>query len=290
MNPGDVRPPVVAGLFYPEDPSELAGAVDALLDLAEPRPAADVRALVAPHAGYTFSGPVAASAFLLAPRAARVVLLGPSHFVPLDGLAVSSAEAWATPLGKVPVAADLREAALVAGAVVDDAPHARDHALEVELPFLQRACPDELEVLPVAVGRTRAEEVAALIEALDAFVVVSTDLSHYLDDARARQVDGETAEAIVRRDPGAIGDDAACGVFALRGLVEHARKRDLEVELLDLCTSADTGGGPERVVGYGAFAVSSLSRHPVSDTSGSASAVSIDERANVPEGVGLFEP
>ena len=255
MNPGDVRAPVVAGLFYPEDPSELAGAVDALLDLAEPNAAADVSALVAPHAGYTFSGPVAASAFVLAPRAARVVLLGPSHFVPLDGLAVSGADAWATPLGKVPVADDLRRAAVGIGAAVDEAPHARDHALEVELPFLQRACPDGLEVLPVAVGRTRPEEVAALIESLDALVVVSTDLSHYLDDATARQVDGKTAEAIVHRDPGAIGDDAACGVFALRGLVEHARRRDLEVELLDLATSADTGGGPERVVGYGAFAV-----------------------------------
>jgi len=250
-----IRQPTVAGLFYPEDPSELAGAVDALLDQADSEPAPGLRGLVAPHAGYVYSGPVAATAFALAPRTARVVLLGPSHFVPLDGIAVSGAEAWATPLGKVPVADDMRRAALEAGAVVDDAPHARDHALEVELPFLQRACQDGLEVLPVALGRTRSEEVAALIEALDALVVVSTDLSHYLDDATARKVDGETAEAVVRRDPGAIGDDAACGAFALRGLVEHARRRDLEVELLDLGTSADTGGGPERVVGYGAFAV-----------------------------------
>jgi len=250
-----IRQPTVAGIFYPEDPSELAGAVDALLDQVDSEPAPGLRGLVAPHAGYVYSGPVAATAFALAPRTARVVLLGPSHFVPLDGLAVSSAEAWATPLGKVPVAADLREAALVAGAVVDDAQHARDHALEVELPFLQRACPDGLDVLPIAVGRTGPEEVAALIEALDALVVVSTDLSHYLDDATARQVDGETAEAVVHRNPGAIGEEAACGVFALRGLVEHARRRDLEVELLDLGTSADTGGGPERVVGYGAFAM-----------------------------------
>jgi len=250
-----IRQPTVAGLFYPEDPSELAGAVDALLDQADSEPAPGLRGLVAPHAGYVHSGTVAATAFALAPRTARVVLLGPSHFVPLDGLAVSGADAWATPLGKVPVADDMRRAALEAGAVVDDAPHARDHALEVELPFLQRACQDGLEVLPVAVGRTRSEEVAELIQAFDALVVVSTDLSHYLDDATARRVDGETAEAVVRRDPSAIGDDAACGVFALRGFVEHARRRDLEVELLDLGTSADTGGGPERVVGYGAFAL-----------------------------------
>ncbi len=250
-----IRQPTVAGLFYPEDPSELAGAVDALLDLAESRPAADVSALVAPHAGYTFSGAVAASAFVLAPPAARVVLLGPSHFVPLDGLAVSGADAWATPLGKVPVSDEMRRAALEAGAAVDDAPHAQDHALEVELPFLQRACPDGLEVLPVAVGHTQPEEVAELIETLGALVVVSTDLSHYLDDATARQVDIKTAEAVVHRDASAIGDNAVCGAFALRGLVEHARRRDLEVELLDLGTSADSGGGPERVVGYGAFAL-----------------------------------
>lgn len=256
MSSGEVRAPVVAGLFYPDDPSELAGAVDALLDLAEPRTATDVRALVAPHAGYVYSGPVAASAFRLAPRAASVALLGPSHFVPLQGLAVSEADAWATPLGEVRVAPDLRAAALGSGAVVDDAPHARDHALEVELPFLQRVCSDGLEILPIAVGRTAPESVAALIEALDALVVVSTDLSHYLDHTAARRRDQETADAVVRREPGEIRDDAACGVHALRGLVEHARQLGLELELLDLRTSADTAGDADRVVGYGAFAAS----------------------------------
>ncbi len=254
-----IRRPTVAGLFYPEDPSELAWAVDALLDQANSEPAPGLRGLVAPHAGYVYSGPVAATAFALAPRRAKVVLLGPSHFVPLDGLAVSGADAWATPLGKVPVAADLREFALAAGAVVDDAPHVRDHALEVELPFLQRACPEELEILPVAVGRTRPEDVAALMAAFDALVVVSTDLSHYLDHKTAKEIDGQTAEAVVRRDLGGIGDSAACGVFALRGLVEHARRLDLEIDLLDLRTSADTSGEVKRVVGYGAFAVSTSS-------------------------------
>jgi AmmeMemoRadiSam system protein B len=219
-----------------------------------------LRALVAPHAGYVYSGPVAASAFALLPRAARVVLLGPSHFVPLTGLAVSGADAWATPLGEVPVAGDLRERALAAGAVVDDEPHAPDHALEVELPFLQRACPDALEVLPIAVGRTEPAVVAELIAALDALVVVSTDLSHYLDDSTAKRKDRATAEAVLARDPGGIGADAACGVFALRGLVEHARRADLEIELLDLRTSADTAGDPQSVVGYGAFAVTESQR------------------------------
>jgi AmmeMemoRadiSam system protein B len=120
---------------------------------------------------------------------------------------------------------------------------------------LQRACGDGLEILPVAVGRAISADVATVIEALEALVVVSTDLSHYLDRTTAERVDRETAEAVLRRDPGAIHDSAACGVHALRGLVEHARRRDLELELLDLRTSADTAGDPDRVVGYGAFAL-----------------------------------
>jgi len=249
-----IRQPAAAGLFYPADRDVLAARVDSLLDEAGRRPDGDVRGLVAPHAGYEYSGRVAASAFAIAPDVAEVVvLLGPSHFVPLTGLAVSGAQAWATPLGDVAVSSRLRSAALGAGAVVDDEPHAPDHALEVELPFLQRAC-GELEILPVAVGRTDPVDVARLLEALDALVVVSTDLSHYLDDAAARRIDRETAAAVVRRDPDAIGDRAACGVFALRGLLEHAGRANLAVELLDLRTSADATGDRDRVVGYGAFA------------------------------------
>lgn len=259
-----IRAPVAAGRFYPAAPEELARTVDALLGgpcntVLQGKPGA-LGALVAPHAGYAYSGSVAASAFRLAPRQARIVLLGPSHFVPLDGLAVSSAEAWATPLGEVPVDTELRSASLDAGAKVYDEPHARDHALEVELPFLQRASTDGLTVLPVAVGRCPPGDVAAVIAALDALVVVSTDLSHYLDAATARRVDRGTAEAVLARDPNGIRDDAACGVFALRGLVEHGRRSGLDVELLDLRTSADTGGGDQRVVGYGAFALRAQAR------------------------------
>ncbi|HXF97072.1 MAG TPA: AmmeMemoRadiSam system protein B, partial [Gaiellaceae bacterium] len=218
------------------------------------RPDPTLAALVAPHAGYAYSGPVAAAAFALLPRAARVVLLGPSHYVPLRGLAVSSAEAWETPLGRVPVSAELRTRALAAGAAPADLPHAHDHALEVELPFLQRACEEGLEILPVAVGETRPVEVAALLAALGALAVVSTDLSHYHPDAQARELDRRTAAAVLARDPDAVGPDAACGVFALRGLLEHARRGGLDGELLDLRTSADAGGEADSVVGYGAFA------------------------------------
>jgi hypothetical protein len=248
------RQPVVAGLFYPGDPRELAQTVDNLLDRAGRREVPGLRALVAPHAGYEYSGPVAASAFALVSPKARVAVLGPSHYLPIDGFAVSGADAWATPLGEVAVADELREAAVAAGAFVDDAPH-REHALEVELPFLQRAYASELEILPVAVGRATPGDVADLIEALDVLVVVSTDLSHYFDDATAKRLDRATADAVVRREPETIGDGAACGAYALRGLVEYARRADLEVRLLDLRTSADTAGDPDRVVGYGAFAV-----------------------------------
>jgi AmmeMemoRadiSam system protein B len=251
------RAPVAAGLFYPASAPELARLVDALLADAAPADAGElgeVRGLVAPHAGYAYSGRVAASAFSLAPVVARVLLLGPSHFVPLEGMAVSSAHAWETPLGAVTVARDLRDAALAAGAVLNDVPHRLDHALEVELPFLQHRC-SELEILPVAVGRTSATAVADLVEALDAFVVVSSDLSHYLDERSAQRIDRETADAVVARRPEAIRSDRACGVHALRGLVEHARRRDLALELLDLRTSADASGDTGNVVGYGAFAL-----------------------------------
>jgi AmmeMemoRadiSam system protein B len=248
------RAAAAAGLYYPSDPSELARTVDTLLDEAGRRPDDGLAAVVAPHAGYEYSGRVAAAAFALVPPAARAVLLGPSHFVALEGLAVSGASTWATPFGDVPVAEDLREAALESGAVVDDAPHARDHALEVELPFLQRTCTEGLEILPVAVGQTRRGAIADLLAAFDALVVVSTDLSHFLHEEAARRADRRTAAAVVQRDPCALGDLSACGVFALRGLLEHARRNDLALEVLDLRTSADAGAERERVVGYGAFA------------------------------------
>jgi AmmeMemoRadiSam system protein B len=249
------RPPAAAGSFYPGDSDELRDQVDALLDSAGRRPMTGLRGLVAPHAGYGYSGPVAASAFALVPDVPQVVLLGPSHFVHLAGLAVSGADAWSTPLGDVHVSSRLRKKALEAGAFVDDEPHAREHALEVELPFLQRMCQQGLEILPVAVGSTLTSDVVRLLEELDAFVVVSTDLSHNLTDEVARQRDRETADAVLRYEPHAIRDGDACGVFALRGIVEHAHHERFAIELLDLRTSADTSGDPSRVVGYGAFAV-----------------------------------
>jgi hypothetical protein len=248
------RQPVVAGLFYPGDPRELAQTVDALLDRAGRREVPGLRALVAPHAGYEYSGPVAASAFALVSPKARVAVLGPSHYLPIDGFAVSGADAWATPLGEVAVADELREAAVAAGAFVDDAPH-REHALEVELPFLQHALAPAPAVLPVAVG-AEADEAAAVIAALggDVLLVVSTDLSHYHDDATARALDRRTADAVLALDAAAIGGSDACGAHALRGLLLHARRAGWAAAELDLRTSAEAFGDTASVVGYGAFA------------------------------------
>lgn len=260
-----LRPPAVAGTFYPADPDGLRAAVeDAFRDgVPGPEGAVVPRALVVPHAGYIYSGPVAASAYArLVPardRIRRVVLLGPSHYVPLDGMAVAGVDALDGPLGPVPVDTEARRVVRSLAQVrVDDAPHAPEHSLEVQIPFLQLVL-DRFAVLPVAVGRCRPEAVADLLEALwdgpETVVVVSTDLSHYHPYEVARERDRRTASAVVGGRPEGVADDGACGAHALRGLLELVRRRRLAVEELDLRNSGDTAGGRDRVVGYGAFAV-----------------------------------
>jgi MEMO1 family protein len=259
-----VRAPAVAGLFYPADPARLAEAVACAIDVTVPAGEPDVAAVVVPHAGYVYSGAIAGSAYArvarLRGRVRRVVLLGPAHRTWVDGLAASSADGFATPLGVVPVDAELRRRALdLPDVVVDDGAHAGEHSLEVQLPFLQATLGD-VSVCPLAVGGAGASEVARVIEALwddpATLVVVSTDLSHYLDYATAAARDRRTAAAIVARDPQAIDDDDACGARPLRGLLVVARRRALGVRLLDLRSSGDTAGDRDRVVGYGAFALS----------------------------------
>jgi hypothetical protein len=256
-----VRRPAVAGTFYPRDSAELRKTVDRLLGAA-PHTAVRPRGLVVPHAGYVYSGPVAATAYRqlenLRPIPTRVALLGPAHFVPLVGAAVPGLEAWSTPLGEVPIDQELLGLALKRGARMDDAPHEPEHALEVQLPFIQRALPADCSILPVAIGAMKPSGVADLVAELidQALVVVSTDLSHYHDAETARGLDLRTADAVVRLDVGAIGPQDACGVHALRGIVSYARSQGKRIALLDLRSSADTAGDPLRVVGYGAFSLS----------------------------------
>lgn len=255
-----VRRPAVAGTFYPSRPDELRAAIDRAFAGARTAPGDDVavpKALVAPHAGYVYSGAIAASAYArIAPardRIERVVLLGPAHRVWLEGVAASGYDAWHTPLGDVRVDRP-------ANVMVDDLAHADEHSLEVHVPFLQTVLdPDRFTLVPLVVGQASAHHVAALLDDLwggdETLVVVSTDLSHYHDHARAAGLDRATAACIVACDHDGVGDRDACGAFPLRGLLFSARQRGLDVELLDLRNSGDTAGPTDRVVGYGAFAV-----------------------------------
>ena len=258
---GGTRPPAVAGMFYPAEPARLAADVDALLSAAAPEPSRrPPSALVVPHAGYRYSGRVAALAYALArswsPR--RVVLLGPAHFVPLSGSAVPRAGEWSTPLGRVPVDPAARERALaIPGVLATDEPHAPEHSLEVQLPFLQRWLGPRLPVLP-AVTAAPADDVADLLDAVagpDTLVVVSTDLSHHLPDAEARRRDRRTLDAVLALQPDGIGPGAACGSHALRGLLAWAGRTGRSPTLLSYRTSADATGDRGRVVGYAAVAL-----------------------------------
>jgi MEMO1 family protein len=261
-----VRPPAVAGMFYPSDSVELASLVDReLAAAAAPDDAPPPKAIVAPHAGYIYSGPIAASAYRrLVPRRGlvqRVVVLGPAHSVPLNGLAVPQADEFATPLGPIAVDHELREVALRHRAVrASDKAHAGEHSVEVQLPFLQRVLGREgWTLLPIVVGRADQRMVADVLDDLwggpETLIVISSDLSHYESYEAAQAHDSATAAAIVTGDASSIEVGDACGAHPLRGLLEVARRHDLTVDLIDLRNSGDTAGDRERVVGYGSFLV-----------------------------------
>lgn len=258
----------MAGTFYPADADVLRATVDDLIASAT-RPGMDrrPRALVVPHAGYLYSGPVAATAYAaLVPwrnEISRVVLLGPAHRVALRGLALPSVEAFRTPLGDVAIDAETRASlADTMDVVVDDLPHALEHSIEVQLPFLQRVL-DEFTIVPFVVGRADTSSVANLLDVFwDAnatLVVVSTDLSHYEEYESAAAHDRRTVAAISTNDVDAIRPQDACGASPLRGLLALARRRGVDPQLLDLRSSGDTAGSRGRVVGYSAFAVRSIS-------------------------------
>ena len=265
MNTARVRPHAVAGTFYPGDPQALTAAVtDALTEAEATSPPGPLPpAIIAPHAGYVYSGPVAASAYArLVPargQVERVVLVGPAHTVALDAIATSGADGFATPLGVVPIDTEVRDRLLRTGKViVSDRAHAGEHSLEVHLPFIQVALGD-VAIVPLVVGQVASSLVADVLEEVwggpETLVVVSSDLSHYHDHRTAQTLDRRTAAAIVAKAPEQLGRGDACGLYPLRGLLVAARRRGLDIELLDLRTSADTAGDPDRVVGYGAFVV-----------------------------------
>lgn len=262
MTLAKVRSPAVAGIFYPGTRQELEGAVRGYLGQARPDEADVPKALIAPHAGYVYSGPIAASAYaLLAPardRIERVVLLGPAHRVFVRGLAAPDAAAFATPLGDVPIDRAALEslAGLPQVSLRPDA-HAPEHSLEVHLPFLQVVL-DEFSLVPLVVGDASGEEVAEVLEALwggpETLIVVSSDLSHYESYATARRMDAATTRAIEALRPEELQRDDACGRVPIQGLLRAARSHGLNPRTLDVRNSGDTAGPRDAVVGYGAWA------------------------------------
>jgi len=268
-----IRPPAVAGSFYPAEPTLLEHDIEQFLTEAQKRippkqPMTALKALIVPHAGYLYSGPIAASAYVqlqpVASRIRRVVLLGPTHRVAVRGLALPSATAFATPLGTVALDDHALEA--LSGfpqIVMSEAAHAREHSLEVQLPFLQSVLHD-FTLVPLAVGDASAGEVADILEALwgraETLIVVSSDLSHYLPYEVARRIDRHTADAILALRL-LDSHQQACGATPVNGLLLAAERHRMTPHLLDLRNSGDTAGPHDGVVGYAAFAFTEDSTH-----------------------------
>lgn len=255
----NVRPAAVAGMFYPAAPSALKHLVTELLN--EPLPIAipDIKAVIAPHAGYRYSGPVAASAYrLLAGKPfQRVLLLGPAHRVALRGLAASSADAFETPLGIVPIDQTLRDRSKNISLInIRDDAHEDEHALEVQLPFLQTILPNA-SIFPLVVGQCEREELAHAIERLSdeqTLILLSSDLSHYLPYDDAVEVDEHTIEKIESAEQSMRGNEA-CGAYPLNGFLRHARLHHWQIHCVDYRNSGDTAGKRDHVVGYASFVV-----------------------------------
>ncbi|WP_296495409.1 AmmeMemoRadiSam system protein B [Rhodoferax sp.] len=270
-----VRPPAVAGAFYPGRSQTLSHDVLAMLAAAKPDAAgsatsttAPPKALIVPHAGYIYSGATAAQAYAqlagVRQTIRRVVLLGPVHRVPVHGLALPGAEFFATPLGEIEIdqgaVAAIRALPQV---VVSPAAHAQEHSLEVQLPFLQLAL-DDFKLLPLAVGDATPAEVAQVLDVLwggnETLIVISSDLSHFLPYATAQSIDSQTVQSMLQLQP-VLDHQQACGATPVNGLLLAARRHHLQPQLLGLCNSGDTAGDKGRVVGYAALAFTQGEAH-----------------------------
>lgn len=267
-----IRPPAVAGAFYPGDKVTLMNDVIALLQDSQTTAQATTqpehsnqqqvpKALIVPHAGYIYSGPTAAAAYrMLQPvhdKIKRVILLGPVHRVPVRGLALPGADVFATPLGDIGI--DQEAASRIehlTQVTTSPAAHAEEHSLEVQLPFLQTVLSD-FKILPLAVGDAAPQEVAEVLDLLwggdETLFVISSDLSHFLPYQTAQIVDNETVDTILKLN-GTLSHEQACGGTPVNGLLLAAREHQLKAQLLDLRNSGDTAGDRNRVVGYAAFA------------------------------------
>jgi MEMO1 family protein len=257
----NTRPAAVAGQFYPADADRLRTDIQHLLAGSSPPADLAAKALIAPHAGYGYSGAVAAAAFAalrsVAAAIKRVVLIGPAHYVAVSGVAAPTVERFKTPLGDVAIDRQAIDAIADLPCVVrSDAPHAPEHALEVELPFLQSMLP-AFRLVPLVVGAATAQDVAMVLGQLwgadETLIVVSSDLSHYLSYEAARRMDSGTATAIERGDWSTLGSRQACGHLAVAGLLIAAKRHGLHAQRLALCNSGDSAGRRDQVVGYGAW-------------------------------------
>ncbi len=252
----------VAGLFYPSEPEELKSMLETFVNTAKSVNNL-TRAVIAPHAGYVYSGPIAGSAYKALysskENIKNVIILSPSHNCSFDGVATHSAQAFSTPLGDIEVNQELKEkiASLPFIKELDEA-FIREHALEVHLPFIQYVLP-HAKILPLVVGQTYPEEIQMLIETLwndpsNAFVI-STDLSHFLSYMQAQKLDSLTAKQFERKLFQEIHHEQCCGYFPVRGMLKFAKEHGLKISTLDLRNSADTAGDKGRVVGYGSFMI-----------------------------------
>ena len=267
-----VRPPAVASLFYPGEAAELKQNLREMLDEAseaedpnEDLPADQyLKALIVPHAGYVYSGTTAARAYHLLRKNRddfrRVIILGPAHRVWLEGIAFPGTDAFETPLGRIPLAKQqIRELLRFPEVQLRDDAHQDEHCLEVQLPFLQEIL-NEFELIPAVVGEISPDSLSGLLENLledpQNLLLLSTDLSHFHSYSEAQAIDQKTAEAIESFEDEKILPEQACGAHPLRGLLRHARIQGWRIQRLGLCNSGDTAGSKDRVVGYGAWALS----------------------------------
>ena len=255
-----IREPAVAGQFYPGNASELGATIRLFFEAVQGEEGPAPKALIVPHAGYSYSGAVAATAYArLRPYSGlytRIILLGPAHRIAVTGLALSGADVFRTPLGDVPLDKDALDALTTLKVRVVDATHQFEHSLEVHLPFLQSVI-ESFSLVPLVVGDATAESVAEVIDALwggpETLIVISSDLSHYLGYDEARVSDKATCQAIESLEAHSIDHDHACGATPICGLLISARRRGMQVTTLDLRNSGDTAGDRSRVVGYGAW-------------------------------------
>jgi len=255
-----IRYPAVAGLFYPAEPIELKQMVDGFLAEKTINPARP-KAIIVPHAGFIYSGPIAASAYAqlqaFAEQITRVVLLGPAHYIAFSGMAFPAANIFVTPLGNIPVDQQtIQQVANFPQVSIDDSAHRKEHSLEVQLPFLQTLLPT-FSLIPAVIGESSPQDVGEILDALwggpETLIIISSDLSHYHRYTEAKQLDKYTSEAIESCHIEAIDYHHACGRNAVNGLLHVAKKRQMQATTIDLRNSGDTAGSKDRVVGYGAY-------------------------------------